>query len=258
MSLAHHLNQLLPPALRPVELATARYLRWSRGIVQAGPFRGMRYIARAHGSALAPKIAGTYEQEIQPYLAKLRAINPDVFVDIGAAEGYYAVGAAFARWFPRIIAYESDDTARRDLAALMTLNQVDPARIDVRGTCAAGALNTLLADCLRPAVLMDAEGHELLLLDPLRVPHLARCHLLVEHHDFLVPGLRDEICQRMGGTHDITLIEQAPRRAEDLACADPFVRLFPSGIRRRVLGEQRPFTNHGWLWLTPRPVPATL
>jgi hypothetical protein len=258
MSFASTLNHLLPRDLRPVELATARYIRWSRGVVQAGPFRGMRYIDRAHCSALAPKIAGTYEQEIQPYLQLLLAERPDVFIDIGAAEGYYAVGAALAGWSPRIVAFESDPDARQGLIELMACNKIDPARIELRGICNPTELNMLLAECARPAVIMDVEGFEALLLDPLRVPHLARCRLLVEHHDFVLRGLRDEICRRMSTTHNIAVIEQAPRLAHDLVCSDSLLRFVPSGIRRRVLSEQRPFSHHGWLWLTPlAKTPAT-
>lgn len=251
MSLISRFNHLLPRALRPIEVATARYIRWSGGVVQGGPFRGMRYIERAHCSQLAPKIAGTYEQEIQPYLSQLLAAKPDAFIDIGAAEGYYAVGAAFANWSPRIVAFEAETDARQSLVELLALNQLAPDRIDLRGICTPAELNSLLGECVRPAVIMDVEGFEALLLDPLRVPNLARCRLLVEHHDFVLHGLRDEICRRMSATHAITAIEQAPRRAEDLVCPDPLVRLFPAGIRRRVLGEQRPFSRHGWLWLTP-------
>lgn len=252
MSLASTLNHLLPRALRPVELTAARYLRWSRHVVQAGPFRGLRYINRAHCSALAPKIAGTYEQEIQPYLSLLVADRPDAFIDIGAAEGYYAVGAAFLDWSTRVIAYEAEPEARQALVELMNLNRIDPGRIDVRGPCTPEALNDLLTGCDRPAILMDIEGYEALLLDPLRVPLLARCRLLVEHHDFALPGLCDTLCRRMEPTHAITRIEQTPRRAEDLICSDPFVRRMPAGIRRRILNEQRPFARHGWLWLSPR------
>jgi hypothetical protein len=249
---ATFLNQLLPRRLRPVEIASARYLQWSHHVVQAGPFKGLRYITRAHCSALAPKIAGTYEQELLPYLPLLFAGKPDLFIDIGAAEGYYAVGVAVAGWSERIVAFEVDPDARRSLSELMAANQVVTSRIDLRGMCTPEALNAVLADALRPAILMDAEGFEAFLLDPLRVPHLARCRILLEYHDFVLPGLRDEICRRLEATHTIVPIEQAERRAGDLNCSDPVVRMFPASVRRRVLGEQRPFSRHGWLWLSPR------
>jgi hypothetical protein len=251
MKFASTLNHLMPRSLRPVELATARYLKWSRGIVQAGPFRGLRYVDHAHCSALAPKIAGTYEQELHPYLPRLLADQPDAFIDIGAAEGYYAVGAAVSNWSPRIIAFEAEPEARQSLHELMRLNNVDPIRIDLRGICTPDELNTLLAEYKRPAVIMDVDGFEALLLDPLRVPSLSRCRLLVEYHDFILRGLSDEISRRMSATHAITAIEQTGRRAEDLVCPDPIVRLFPGSIRRRVLSELRPYSHHGWFWLTP-------
>jgi len=245
------MNRLLPHALRPAELAAARYLKWSRHVVQTGPFQGLRYVDRACGSALVPKIAGTYEKELHPIFPLLLADNPDVFVDVGAAEGYYAVGAAVAGWCERIVAFEIDPEARAVLAELMALNHVPPSRIDLRAGCTAPELEALMACYRRPAMIMDVEGYEALLLDPLRVPHLSSARILLEYHDFVLGGLRDEIVRRMSGTHAIKEIEQEPRRAGDLVCSDPLIRLLPDGIRRRMLSEQRPFSNHGWLWMTP-------
>jgi hypothetical protein len=256
VSLHSTVNGLLPRVLRPVELATARYIRTAGGRIQDGLFRGMKYGSEAHCSQLAPKLAGSYEREIIPALQRMLAARPDVFIDIGAAEGYYAVGAAFARWAPRIVAFEVEPTARAALSALMALNQLAPDRIELRGICTAEDFNRLLADCARPAVLMDIEGYELFLLDPLRVQHLDRCHLLLEHHDFVIAGLRDEICRRMEPTHELTFIEQSPRTAAELVTTDPLLRLVPAGIRRRVLSEQRPFSRHGWILMTPRPAAA--
>jgi hypothetical protein len=256
MSLASILNRLLPPALRPIEWATARYLRWSKFVVQTGPFRGLRYIDRACGSALAPKIAGTYERELKPFLDQLIIGSPDALVDVGAAEGYYAVGAAVAGWCQHIVAFESDPAARQAMSELMARNGVDASRIELRGSCTPVELEGVLARYQHPAVIMDVEGFEAFLLDPIRVPHLRTCRLLVEYHDFVLCGLRDEIVRRMNPTHAITAIEQEPRRADDLVCTDPLIRLLPERIRRRVLSEQRPFPHHGWLWMAPRDNPA--
>jgi hypothetical protein len=253
VSLHSAINRLLPRPLRPVELATARYLRWAGGIVRGGPFRGLRYLDHAHYSALAPKLAGTYEAEIQPALAAMIAAGTDAFIDIGAAEGYYAVGAAFAGWCPRIVAFETDASARAGLAALLARNSLAADRVEVRGECTPAELAKLLGECRHPVVLMDVEGFEAFLLDPLRVPGLERCRIVVEYHDFVLPGLREEIGRRLGATHEITVIEQRPRTAAEIPCGDFLFRLFPAGIRRRVLGEQRPFSGHGWLTLVPRP-----
>lgn len=251
MRLASKLNSLLPTALQPVPWAAARYVRQSGYVIQGGPFRGLRYVRRAHCSALPPKIAGTYEQELHAYLPRLFAGRPDVFVDVGAAEGYYAVGVAVAGWSDRVIAFEAEPDALAACRELMAANHVDAARLDLRGACTPEALQSVLA-AARPALMIDVEGFEAFLLDPLRVPDLARCPILLEYHDFVLPGLSDEIRRRFAPTHDITPIGQAPRRADDLVTADPLLRALPADIRRRVLSEQRPFSRHGWFWMQPR------
>jgi hypothetical protein len=58
-----------------------------------GPFKGMKYISESVGSCHMPKILGIYENEIYPTLLNFLS-NSDLFVDIGAGEGYYAVGSA--------------------------------------------------------------------------------------------------------------------------------------------------------------------
>src|SRR5579863_8220696 len=68
-----------------------RLLVWSGTVIMAGPFKGMRYIDRSINSALFPKLLGTYESEIAPFLDKLKCIRPHTLINIGAGEGYYAV-----------------------------------------------------------------------------------------------------------------------------------------------------------------------
>ena len=59
-----------------------------------GPFKGMRYHGDAMGGAVAPKIKGVYESELAPFFVKRSAIPFQHIIDVGAAEGYYAVGCA--------------------------------------------------------------------------------------------------------------------------------------------------------------------
>ncbi|MCC6414401.1 MAG: hypothetical protein IT582_00615 [Opitutaceae bacterium] len=212
----------------------------------------MRYINRAHCSALAPKLAGSYEMEVHEYLRRLFAGPPDVFVDVGAAEGYYAVGALFAGWCARVIAFEADPAAYAACRELMTLNEIEPEKLDLRGACHPGALQDVLSNATHPVLMMDVEGFEAFLLDPLRVPALARCRILLEYHDFVLPGLSDELHRRMAPTHHVSPIAQAPRNATDLPTEDWLLRLLPGSIRRRALAEGRPFEAHGWLWMEPR------
>jgi len=85
----------------------ARALRdQNGGRVLGGPFAGMAYVEDATEGALAPRLIGTYEDELHPYLAEALAADPEVILDIGCAEGYYAAGlarlASFAALAPEI------------------------------------------------------------------------------------------------------------------------------------------------------------
>jgi hypothetical protein len=64
--------------------------------VTGGPFAGLRYVPRyvSWSVDLIPKLLGTYEQELHPVIERWLNAGFDTFVDVGSAEGYYAVGLA--------------------------------------------------------------------------------------------------------------------------------------------------------------------
>jgi hypothetical protein len=62
-----------------------------------GPFAGLMYprdLLLAQADAPIAKLLGTYEQELHPVFEEVIAKQPRTIIDIGAAEGYYAVGLA--------------------------------------------------------------------------------------------------------------------------------------------------------------------
>src|SRR4051812_14244715 len=63
-------------------------------VVLSGPFAGMAYVRQAAGSCLAPKLIGCYEAELHGVVARILRTGYTQIVDIGCAEGYYAVGLA--------------------------------------------------------------------------------------------------------------------------------------------------------------------
>jgi hypothetical protein len=249
---------LLRNALRDavLRLLNWRILRWSQTRVMAGPFRGMRYGDQAICSTLAPKLLGTYEQELAAVLVKIRALRPDVIVDIGAAEGYYAVGLLFADFTPTVVAFETTRVGRELIHQLAAMNAVNPSRLRIEGICTLAKLEDCLRPLTNPVVIMDVEGHEALLLDPLRIPCLAHAHILVEMHDCLLNGLTETLAERMASTHYVAKISSAPRTLADLACADPVVRVLPVRLRLLALSENRPGIMQ-WLWLTPKLSPSS-
>ena len=95
ISVKKAVTSLIPPRLRPRTIARRRLERATRGrIVLSGPFAGMKYVNQSVGSMWFPKVLGTYELELASIIRGFCLARPPSVVDIGAAEGYYAVGVA--------------------------------------------------------------------------------------------------------------------------------------------------------------------
>jgi len=218
--------------------------------VLSGPFRGLRYIGEAVGSILPPKLLGTYESELYPQVEALVALAPDVVVNIGAGEGYYAVGLARRLPRARILAFEADARGRELTAHVATLNGVID-RVEVRGLCALDDLKSALHGTTKPVVVIDVEGAEEILLDPAQVPGLARAAILVEVHDALVPGIGEVLLRRFAATHRHEEIWSQPRTARDLPGFTRLAGLTPWRAQAiRAMDEQRGGRMR-WFWFVP-------
>jgi len=176
--------------------------------VMGGPFQGMHYLEQSVCSVLNPKLVGSYEQELHNLLEQAIARDYETVVDIGCAEGYYAVGMLFRMKHTRCVAFDLDARARELCMRLAQLNDVD-GWLTLLEQCDPDSLKRHLPP--RSFVLSDCEGAELDILYPSLVPNLRTCDILVELHDFLRPGLRSVILQRFAATHHAQIIEQQER-----------------------------------------------
>ncbi|HVS13027.1 MAG TPA: hypothetical protein VMV46_03820 [Thermoanaerobaculia bacterium] len=213
--------------------------------VLAGPFAGMRYPTLASGSTLLPKLVGTYEMELHGVISAILATRYERIVNIGAAEGYYAVGLARAApGWPPVVAFDTEIVARRRLRRLAASNGVED-RIEVRGACQPKDLRELVGS--GTLVLSDCEGAEDELLDPTKVPSLQDADLLVELHGHRDPGLPQRVVDRFRASHRVELIVPAPR---DLSRHPELCRL--SEADRALAAAERRAGTEIWAWATSR------
>ena len=224
-----------------------RAFRMTGGRVVAGPFEGLEMVSDAGGIPLAPKLFGTYEQEIHPFLEDSIAAGVDLVVNIGAGEGYYVAGMLMRLPRARAVAFESDANRRRLIDELIGLNGIED-RVEIAGHCDAASLQAALDPSRHALILCDIEGGELELIDPALVPGLRRCDAIVELHDFLVPGIETTLRKRFAGTHRVDSVSTRPRTVADV----------PSSPRWRpeqvvpLLSERRPCAMQ-WLRLRRKP-----
>jgi hypothetical protein len=216
------------------------------GIILSGPFIGLRYGSHAAGSAWAPKLLGTYECELAPIIANIVARGYRSIIDLGAAEGYYAVGLAKRIPEAKIVCFEKDEAARRLLARFAIENEV-ASRVEVHGLATTHELKKSMGHSYISVLICDTEGGEIELLDPGAVPQLKSADILVELHDFVDRDVARILRDRFEKTHQITEVRARSRQVRDWT-AGPGFR--PSQ-KLALLDEQRP-EGMRWFWMVRR------
>jgi hypothetical protein len=251
-ALAKIARKIIPARLRPTGyLENLVCVRTNRRIL-SGPFAGMRYVGNPVGNAQIhiPKLLGVYERELNPYIEQACALNFSLIVNVGAAEGYYAVGMGLRNPRARVIAFETDADGRAALAEKARLNETGN-RVEIRGKCQPADLERVLMDVPRPFVICDAEGYEAMLLDPVSVSSLRRAFILAELHEFVERGISEKIRKRFSATHEITHVLEEERTIADFPFQTFYTRCLPKSYLRWAVNESRP-ERMSWFWMEPR------
>jgi hypothetical protein len=223
----------------------------TRGQVQAGPFKGMKYPRAAIGSSFPPKLLGTYEKELWPVVEAIVARDYARVVDIGAGEGYYAVGLTLRLPRAHLIAFEAREDTRELLCQTIEMNGI-VNRSEVHGVCGIPTLRKALIPMEHTLVVCDVEGAERALLTPDEIPALLAGDILVELHEFAEKGVSWELLNRFTKTHYIMTIASRRRSSDDwtinldMAYAD----------KLHCMEENRPGVME-WYWMTAKAAAST-
>jgi hypothetical protein len=158
------------------------------------------------GADTPAKLVGSYERELHPVIELLASQQFQTIVNVGCADGYYAVGMALRCPGATVRAYEILEEQQASCRATAEANGVGD-RILVDGECTAADLAALDREAL---VIMDCEGAEDTLLSS---PMLAT--VLVELHDWEDKTLPARVLARYTNSHDVELIHSEPRATVD-------------------------------------------
>lgn len=206
----------------PYELVLWWIKRRCRDEVISGPFQGAKCIDAHIGCQYCPRVLGIYESELQPTIRRLLDIPFREVLDIGAAEGYYAVGFALKSRAQRIVAYESEASGQAFLKEVVALNGVSD-KVAIKGECDAAVLAADLNGSEgERLIIVDIEGGEKRLLDPEKIPALREAHVLVELHDQFDPSISTTLRDRFEATHRREHIFSVSRRISDLPVKTPW------------------------------------
>lgn len=179
--------------------------------IRGGPFAGMAYVAVQTEGALIARLLGTYESELHPHFAAALEAGVDCVIDVGCAEGYYAVGLARIAPEVTVHAYDINPAARVSCAGLAAKNGVAD-RVVIGEEFKPEDFEAFAGR--RVLVLIDTEGAEVDILQPDLGPSLAGMTIIVETHDSARPGALDLLVKRFSPTHEITRVDQQPKMVE--------------------------------------------
>jgi hypothetical protein len=216
--------------------------------ITAGPFEGLLLPGAAHkrGSKLIPKFIGSYVAELNPVTEKIISSKPPVIVDVGCAEGYYAVGFALRCPDARIIAYDLDVNARAACREVAEANRV-AERVEIESECSPKTLIELNLPA-GSVVMSDCEGYELQLFSPEVVNALKHSQVFIEVHDLYNPSISATLKQRFATTHHLQVIRSSHDKS-DYVTHPSLAQMTPAMLQH--LTHERE-ANMDWFYFIPR------
>ncbi len=167
------------------EILGERLFQSSDGQVLYGAFKGMRlastsWSARDVGSILL----GQYERQVVDAIMGSPESH-SIFVDVGAADGIYAVGLTLNNRFLSSYCFESSEASQLSIRENAIANNVE-SRITILGTARANFLSILTheydVDLTKALFLIDIEGGEFDLLTSQNLKRMRDSVVIVEIH----------------------------------------------------------------------------
>jgi hypothetical protein len=224
-------------------------LKKSHAVV-GGPFKGMRYHGKTVCGAAAPKLLGVYESELAPWFQKWSAIPFQHIINVGAAEGYYAVGCAMLWPYATVTAFESSEEGQRLLTRNVEMNELQ-SRVKIMRHCSQEQLRTTMLNGQPSLVIIDVEGAEGHLLKPTNIRALADAYIIVEIHDFVDERVGETVWSQLQSSHVIEEVRTERRTFWDFH--EPralWLRLWLLPYLKQYANELRPGSMR-WFCCTP-------
>ncbi len=218
--------------------------------VKSGPFKGLKYPKfESRNSSLYSKLLGSYEKELHEVFNKVIQHGYDQILDIGCAEGYYAVGLALKIPQAKIFAYDVEPRARQLTYEMSKLNGVE-SRINIHSFCDATTLRNFTFE-KKSLIISDCEGYEKLLFTQDNIENLVHTDLIIETHDFLDIHISSDLEKLFSKTHDIKVIQSIGDVIKAKTYVYPELATANLETRYRIFEEGRRFVDE-WLIITSK------
>jgi len=221
--------------------------------VRYGLFKGMKLSPNYYWSCAerASMLLGLYEQEVQKSLTDVSR-KYTTFINLGAGDGYYAVGVLVSGCFERSYCFEMSEKGRSVIRETAELNGVCD-RLSIHGIADRRFVDAIGSDHLSKSVLLiDIEGGEFDLLDEEMLGSLKESIIFVELHEFIFEDASAKLGTFLKAARQFFAVSELTTSARDLSVF-PELRQLADHDRWLICSENRPRLMT-WVRLDPKAV----
>jgi hypothetical protein len=212
--------------------AAKHYIERYGSTIRYGPFAGTIYpLESALSRHSIPKLLGTYEHELHGIITSIAKRKYDLVIDIGSAEGYYAVG--LARLLQTyVLSYDPEPAERRFCGSAARLNNVADL-VELRDLFHPSDIRRFRDR--RVLCICDCEGFESEIFNASTIRDVAKWDILIELH-----GTAEDKLKGLNWPQKTSTVISEP-------LSWPYKELEGLGDQKRLLSEYRNGTQT-WLW----------
>ena len=204
-----------------------------------GAFKGLKFPSENWWGMTdrASMILGLYEKEVLESLVTVPK-KYSTFIDLGAADGYYAVGVLVGNIFERSYCFEMSEQSRSILGKNAELNGVS-GRISIHGVADREFYKIIPVDRLAASVLLvDIEGAEFELFDADLFRSFKDSVIFIELHDWLFDDAQNKLVKLRADAAEFFDITELTTASRDLSKI-PELKKFSDTDRWLICSEGR-------------------
>lgn len=222
-----------------------------KSTVSYGPFKGLKLSKDIWWGKTdrANMLLGLYEQEITAELMNLPS-EYNIFIDIGAADGYYGLGVVVGKLFSKSHCFEINKKGQ-DVIANSAIENGISSHVTIHGAANSDFLDRFSDDDLSKSVLLiDIEGGEFELLNKASLRRLKNSIIFIELHNKFLKN-SDAILQRLKfDSSEYFTSKEFTTTSRDLS-KFPELREYCDTDRWLIASEGRPFLM-SWIRFDPK------
>lgn len=236
----------------PIRLYTSSILKKTHGnVVAYGPFKGLKLGKESWWGLFdqSPMILGTYENHVQ-HLMVTESKTRRIFIDIGAADGFFGIGAITSGLFEKSYCFEISIKGQELIKTNASQNDVLD-QVEVHGEANRDTLQSILSkyDPSEVLILCDIEGAEYEFFDEQLLELLKGTSLIIELHEFIQNGHAnaEELIKRAKKYYQVEELKQHPINLNEFKSLDAL----GSNARLLAISKGRPEAMR-WITLSPQ------